>query len=94
MIATFVLTATLSLNTLSFAELESAWWDCDTKYQQDNLINREYLECRKIDEEFRLHFVSSNKFLSNEDVFLQYWNDAKKDQWAKRGYKQEHEHDD
>jgi hypothetical protein len=75
-------TAMVLVAQLSFGELESAWWDCDVRYQQDRLINREYIECKKIDDTFRVHFPS-------ETVFLQYWHDAKKEQWAKRGYKPE-----
>lgn len=67
------------ISQMSFLELESAWWDCDTLYQQDMLKNTKYVECKKIDERFRTHF-------SDEEVFLDYWNLSKKDQWKKRGY--------
>ncbi len=71
--------AIVLISQLTFVELESAWWDCDTRYQQDQLINREYVECKKIDDQFRQHF-------SSEEEFLKYWNDEKKEQWTQRGY--------
>ena len=68
-----------ALNQTPLLELESAWWDCDVLYQQDQLINQEYVKCVKINEEFRTHF-------SNDDVFFEYWQSSKQEQWSKRGY--------
>jgi len=70
----------LAANQLSLNELESAWWDCDTLYQQDKLINQKYLECVKVNDAFRNHFP-------DDVVFMQYWVDNKEKEYFKRGYK-------
>jgi len=75
----FIKATIIVVSQLSFADLESAWWDCDTLYQQDKLINQEYIKCQKIDDEFRLYFTSV-------DDFNEYWNNYKLQQWGKRGY--------
>lgn len=73
-------TMLLAANQLSLNELESAWWDCDTLYQQDKLINQKYLECVKINNAFRNYFP-------DDVVFMQYWRDNKEKEYFKRGYK-------
>jgi len=87
MLKTAILTVALNINTLSFNELESYYWDCDTAFMKGELGGQDTWSCLTITEEFQKHFW--DKF-----VFQQYWHAHKKSQWAKRGYNHDHDHDD
>ena len=56
-------------------------------FMKGELGGQDMMSCLAITEQFQTHFW--DKF-----VFSQYWNAQKKSQWAKRGYKLDHEHDD
>lgn len=88
MLATFILTATLSLGNLNFEQLESFYWDCDTLFMKGEMGGQDTMSCLAITETFQ------QKYFWDKFVFSQYWNSQKKQQWAKRGYKHKDEHDD
>jgi hypothetical protein len=87
MLGAVMLSVALQAGDLSFQQLEEYYWDCDTTFMKGELGGQDMMSCLAITEQFQTHFW--DKF-----VFSQYWNAQKKAQWAKRGYKPDHEHDD
>lgn len=87
MLPKIILIATLSVGQMSFQELESYYWDCDTAFMKGELGGQDTMSCLKITEAFQKHFWDNW-------VFRQYWIAQKKEQWARRGYKHHDEHED
>lgn len=87
MLGAILLTVALNTADLSFQELESYYWDCDTAFMKGELGGQDTWSCLAVTEEFQKHFW-------DKYVFSQYWNSQKKIQWLKRGYRHHDEHDD
>lgn len=87
MLGAIIITTALTASELTFQELESYYWDCDTAFMKHELDGQDMMSCLAITEEFQKHFW-------DKWVFTQYWNAQKKAQWALRGYKHHDEHDD
>lgn len=85
MLKTLILAVALNVNSLTFVELETLYWDCDTAFMKGELGGEDMMSCLAITDEFQKHFW-------DKWVFTQYWNNQKKSQWLKRGY--EHDHED
>lgn len=83
-----ILVTAMAVNDLTFDVLESFYWDCDTMIMKGELEEQDMYACKSITESFQ------RKFFWDKFVFIQYWNAQKKQQWEKRGYTPEHEHED
>jgi hypothetical protein len=77
-----ILVAVLTVDTLSTHDLETYYWDCDTAYMQGTLGGQDLMSCLAITEEFQ-----QRRFNSNRRDFMQYWNEHKLEEWARRGLK-------
>ena len=86
MLKTLILAVAVNLNTMSFQELETLYWDCDTLFMKAELGGEDMMSCLAITEQFQ-------KLFWDRWVFTQYWNSQKKQQWLQRGYTHHDEHD-
>ena len=75
-----ILVAVLTVDTLDTQQLEQYYWDCDTAYMQQQLSGQDLNSCLAITEEFQ-----QRRFKMDRGEFMQYWNDRKWEEWAKRG---------
>ena len=80
MLSAFMLLTALSVSNMSDADLETYYWDCDTAYMQQQLSGQDVNTCLSVTEEFQ-----KRQFNMDRTRFMQYWNDRKQEEWAKRG---------
>lgn len=80
MLGAIALAAAIQVETLTFQELETYYWDCDTAFMKGEMGGQDLNSCLTITEEFQKHF-------KDRTVFNQYWNAQKRSQWARRGYR-------
>ncbi len=81
MLIEIALTVALSVETLSNAELEKYYWDCDTAFMKGEMGGQDMHSCLAITERFQEQVFDNDKSL-----FMQYWNKNKNREWEHRGY--------
>ena len=70
-----------SVASMTPAQLESYYWDCDTAFMKQQLSGQDLNSCLSITQQF-LETVFEN----NKDKFWLYWDNTRQTEWVKRGY--------
>ena len=70
-----------SVASMTPAQLESYYWDCDTAFMKNQLSGQDLNSCLSITDRF-----IETVFFNNRTQFLQYWDLNRDQQWAKRGF--------
>jgi hypothetical protein len=81
MLLEMALTVALSVETLSSAELEKYYWDCDTAFMKGEMGGQDMNSCLAVTEQFQ-----SRVFDNDKTAFTRYWNKNKNREWERRGF--------
>jgi hypothetical protein len=81
MLLEMALTVALSVETLSTAELEKYYWDCDTAFMKGEMGGQDMNSCLAVTEQFQAQVFNNDK-----KVFTLYWNKNKNREWERRGF--------
>lgn len=72
-----------SVASMTPAQLESYYWDCDTAFMKNQLSGQDLNSCLSITDRF-----IETVFLNNRTQFMTYWDRNHNQQWAQRGFVQ------
>lgn len=81
MLLEMALTVALSVETLSTAELEKYYWDCDTAFMKGEMGGQDMNSCLAVTEQFQAQVFNNDK-----KAFTLYWNKNKNREWERRGF--------
>jgi hypothetical protein len=81
MLLEIALTVALSVETLSTAELEKYYWDCDTAFMKGEMGGQDMNSCLAVTEQFQAQVFNNDK-----KAFTLYWNKNKNREWERRGF--------
>ena len=71
----------LSVETLSSAELEKYYWDCDTAFMKGEMGGQDMNSCLAITDQFQAQVFNNDK-----TAFTLYWNKNKSREWERRNF--------
>ena len=81
MLLEIALAVALSVETLSVAELEKYYWDCDTAFMKGEMGGQDMNSCLAVTEQFQAQVFNNDK-----TAFTRYWNKNKNREWERRGF--------
>ena len=81
MLLEIALTVALSVETLSNAELEKYYWDCDTAFMKGEMGGQDMNSCLAVTEE-----LQSRLFSNDRKAFMSWWRTYNLPEWYKRGF--------
>jgi len=81
MLLEIALAVALSVETLSTAELEKYYWDCDTAFIKGEMGGQDMNSCLAVTEQFQARVFNNDK-----KAFTLYWNKNKNREWERRGF--------